>query len=267
MQRSWCTLAGVGTCAILALLLGACRDPAPAVSTISGMGQAETVSEARKQGMHLLTQVADRYKSVVVLSCQIATTAKATYADRPEFVTRGIASLSFDRNGNLEVRGRTPGGPVPSQSYEIISDAQGARTRIAIEGESEWREHASLEDALVALSGVTKRAPVLLCGFLCDVQWKGDTRNFPAGTIASSMMSTVVAKEDAWFNESMCHVLQARCARLDVIVYVRKSDTVLVGCTESLGSENGADFIQGSRYPMVGMSMTHEFGDVRIKLR
>lgn len=255
----------MSTCTIVALLLGACRDPAPVVATNSGMGQAEILSEARKQGMRLLTQVADRYKSVATLSCEITTTARASYSDRPDFDTRGTASLSFERASNLEVRGRTPGGPVPSHSYGIVSHASGARTRIAVEGEREWREHASLEDALIALSGVTKRAPVLLCGFLCDLQWKGQTRNFPAGTIASSMMSTVIAKEDVVFSGFMCHVLQARCARLDVTLYVRQADSVLVGCTEVLGSENGGDFVQGSRYPMTGMSMTQEFSDVRLR--
>lgn len=260
-------MARICTCTLLALILGACRDPAPVVATKSGMGQAEILPEARKQGMRLLTQVAERYKSVMALSCQITTTAKASYSDRPDFDTRGTASLSFDRASKLEVRGRTPGGLVPSHAYEIVSHASGARTRIAVEGEREWREHASLEDALVALSGVTKRAPVLLCGFLCDLQWKGQTRNFPAGTIASSMMSTVVAKEDVVFNGFMCHVLQARCAGLDVTLYVREADALLVGCIEALGSEDGGDFVKGSRYPMTGMSMTHEFGDVRMHLR
>jgi hypothetical protein len=264
-QRSWCILAKVSTCAIAALLLGACRDPAPVVATNSGMGQANILSEARRQVMLLLTQVADRYKSVATLSCQIRTTARASYSDRPDFDTRGTASLIFERAINLEVRGRTPGGPVPSHSYSIVSHASGARTRIDVEGESEWREHTSLEDALAALSGATKRAPVILCAFLCDLQWDGQTKNFPTGTIVSSMMSTVTAKEDVIFGGVMCTALQARCAGLDVTLYVRKADSVLVGCTEVIGSKNGVGFVKGSRYPMTGMSMTQEFSDVRLR--
>lgn len=207
----------------------------------------------------ILEQVALAYKAIEVLECEVATSSRTTYSDRPSLVLDGKAVIRFQREGATRVSGKTPGGAVPSWDYEIVSDHGETTVRTDFFNSGKPIECRDMQSALLELNGVTLGAPLFICSWIMDLVWSGQTRMVPSGRIQAALeLSGRLAGESLEYGEPG-YVILGEYAAVPVEVVVRKSDYMIVSCKCNWSQEYRERSGMVGRYPIGDMIHHHKY--------